>query len=95
VSRWHAEFLQHWNDLAPGHRVMAYCNPSWGEAGNTAGLDRWHLFIANYEVPRPAVPGPWKTWTAWQKSGTTLDRDEFNGGQAALLNFCRMPEWRR
>jgi GH25 family lysozyme M1 (1,4-beta-N-acetylmuramidase) len=82
------------NTLAPNHRVLVYTPPSFAEAGNCAGLDPWSLWIANYGVSKPTVPKPWKTWTFWQSSGTTLDQDRYNGTEAQLLAFTRMPKSR-
>lgn len=87
-------FLRTVNDLAPGHRVLVYTMPSFAEAGNCAGMGSWHLWIANYGVERPAVPEPWKDWTFWQSGDSPVDTDVFNGDEAALLEFCRMPATR-
>jgi GH25 family lysozyme M1 (1,4-beta-N-acetylmuramidase) len=95
VAHWHAEFMQHLNDQAPGHRVLGYCNPSWASAGNCAGLDRWHLYLADYGVTRPVTPLPWRTWAFWQFSDVPEDQDRWNGDLAGLLDFCRMPASRR
>ena len=88
------EFLRHVNDLAPGHRVLAYTFPSFAQAGNCAGMASWSLWIADYGVSRPAVPAPWKDWTFWQNGDSPVDTDVFNGDDAALLDFCRMPAHR-
>lgn len=80
-----------------GHvRCMTYLSPGTAEAGCAVGLDRWRLVVANYGVSAPTVPAPWKTWHIWQKSGTQpVDRDEYNGDRAALLDFVKMPKDRR
>jgi lysozyme len=87
-------FLNKVNALAPGHRVLLYTNPAFAKAGNCAGLEPWFLWLASYGVSKPAVPAPWKTWTMWQNSGATLDTDRYNGTEAQLLSFCRMPKSR-
>lgn len=87
-------FLNEVNTLAPGHRVLVYTSPSFAEAGNCAGLGAWFLWLADYGVSRPAVPKPWSAWTFWQTTGTGLDLDVFNGTEAQLLAFTRMPKSR-
>jgi GH25 family lysozyme M1 (1,4-beta-N-acetylmuramidase) len=87
-------FLHHINEFAPGHRVLPYCNPSFAQAGNCAGLDKWYLWLADYGVSSPAVPAPWQQWTFWQNGDTPIDTDRFNGDEAALLAFTRMPDHR-
>lgn len=82
------------NTLAPGHRVLLYTNPAFAKAGNCAGLEPWFLWLASYGVSKPTVPAPWKTWTMWQNSGATLDTDRYNGTEAQLLAFTRMPKSR-
>ncbi len=42
------------------------------------------LWIANYGVSCPSVPGPFKTWDFWQFSGTTLDLNRYNGTMEQL-----------
>ena len=86
--------LQHVNELAPGHRVLVYTFESFAREGNCAGLDPWHLWIASYGVPQPAVPPPWGTWAFWQYTDQPVDGDRYNGDLASLLAFCRMPEKR-
>jgi GH25 family lysozyme M1 (1,4-beta-N-acetylmuramidase) len=95
VAAWHRDFLTALNGLAPGARVLAYCNPSWAQEGNAAGLDRWHLWLADYGISFPQTPRPWKKFAFWQYDGTTLDRDVWSGDLASLLDFARMPAWRR
>jgi lysozyme len=87
-------FLNKVNSLAPNHRVLVYTNPAFAKAGNCAGLNSWFLWLASYGVSKPAVPAPWKTWTMWQNSGATLDTDRYNGTEAELLAFTRMPKSR-
>lgn len=82
------------NTLAPNHRVLVYTSPSFAETGACAGLEPWFLWLASYGVSKPTVPAPWKTWTMWQNSGATLDTDRFQGSEAELLAFTRMPKSR-
>ena len=96
VSQWAQAFCHRINRANPAHRVLVYTYPGFTQGGAvTAGLDPWHLWIANYGVSRPLVPSPWQDWTFWQYTGTGIDRDEFNGSEAELLEFARMPESRR
>lgn len=44
------ECLHHINSLAPNHRVLPYMNPAWAEAGGSAGMSSWFLWIAHYGV---------------------------------------------
>jgi lysozyme len=84
-------FLGHVNGLAPEHRVLVYTNPSFAGTGACAGLNPWFLWIADYGVSAPAVPRPWSRWTFWQYTDTPVDTDRFDGTQAELLAFTRMP----
>jgi lysozyme len=88
------DFLRCVNSLAPGHRVLVYTYPAFAEAGNCAGMESWFLWIANYQVKQPAVPAPWTRWTFWQTGETPVDTDVFQGTEAELLTFCRMPKTR-
>jgi GH25 family lysozyme M1 (1,4-beta-N-acetylmuramidase) len=89
------KFCKRVNSNAPKCRCMVYVDRALAEAGCCEGLDPWRLVLAEYGVSRPTVPAPWKTWHIWQKSGTILDRDVYNGDRAALLDFARMPQSRR
>ena len=89
------KFCRRVNHNAPNCRVMVYCDRATAEAGCCAGLGRWRLVLAEYGVTKPTVPAPWETWHIWQKSGTVLDRDVYNGGKGALQDFMRVPTHRR
>lgn len=96
VASWHGEFLHHLRILTErGHRVLAYCNPSWCEAGRAEGLGGWPLWLADYGVSNPAAPRPWRHWTFWQSSGTGLDRDVYAEDLRHLLDWAGMPAYRR
>jgi GH25 family lysozyme M1 (1,4-beta-N-acetylmuramidase) len=88
------QFLETLDRLAPGHRVLVYTNPSFAAAGNCAGMNSWALWIAHYGVSKPTVPKPWSTWTFWQTGDSPLDTDRYNGTEAQLLSFVRMPQSR-
>lgn len=87
-------FLREVNELAPGHRVLPYANPSFIRAGNCAGMGSWYLWIADYGVKQPQIPVPWDRWTFWQSGDTPVDTDIYNGDDASLLAFTRMPDRR-
>lgn len=80
-------FLHEVNAQAPGHRVLVYLDPWFAGLGSSAGMEAWHLFIANYDVLAPAVPAPWTTWAFWQTGNDPIDTDVFNGSGAELLAF--------
>jgi lysozyme len=64
---------------------------------NSAGFHRYPLWIANYGVARPMVPGGWARWSFWQTKSTgrvsgisgNVDRDVFNGSMTQLQKFAR------
>jgi lysozyme len=94
VARRAIECLHRINALAPGHRVLPYMNPAWGHAGGSAGMASWFPWIADYGVTRPEVPEPWVGWTHWQYTDQPVDGDRFNGTEAQLRAFTRMPDKR-
>jgi GH25 family lysozyme M1 (1,4-beta-N-acetylmuramidase) len=88
------QFLETLDHLVPGHRVLVYTNPSFAAAGNCAGMNSWALWIAHYGVSKPTVPKPWSNWTFWQTGDSPVDKDRFNGTEAQLLSWVRMPKSR-
>lgn len=86
--------LREINTLAPGHRVLPYMNPAWARAGGSAGMGPWFLWLAEYGVSQPHVPPPWSKWTFWQRGDRSVDLDTYNGDEASLLAFTRMPDKR-
>jgi lysozyme len=96
IAAWHGEMLHHLRLLTDRqHRVLAYCDPAWSEAGNCEGLGGWPLWLASYGIPAPVVPRPWREWKFWQSSGTGLDRDVYNGSLRDLQDWAGMPTYRR
>ncbi|MGH3402015.1 MAG: glycoside hydrolase family 25 protein [Streptosporangiaceae bacterium] len=87
-------FLHAANAAAPGHRVLIYTDVAFALAGGCAGMAAWYLWLAEYSVTAPQVPAPWSAWTFWQRSDNGIDLDAFNGDEAHLLAFCRMPDKR-
>ena len=86
--------LREINELAPGHRVLPYLNPSWAKAGGSAGMASWYLWLADYGVPAPTAPAPWDRATFWQYTDQPIDGDRFLGDEDQLLAFTRMPDKR-
>jgi lysozyme len=94
-------------ELAPGLRMLVYTSPSyWQEFGPSRFWNfsswRWFaqfpLWVANYGVSTPKVPGPWINWTFWQyavngdpkKYGSqklACDLNFYNGDAYALDRF--------
>lgn len=69
---------------------IIYGSPSFlRDLGIPDWFVRYPLWIANYGVKSPHVPGPWKSYTFWQTSDAGgLDLDIFNG-TADQLNLLR------
>jgi lysozyme len=84
-----------------GRTPILYTAPSFANivlAGD-ARFERYPLWIANYQVVKPQIPKPWKTWAFWQYSAKgdgikfgalskSIDLNWFNGDEAALLKLC-------
>lgn len=86
VSFWAYVFCREMNAMNPGHRIIVYTYPYFAEQGYCAKLSPWWLWIADYGVPRPSVPPPWKTWKLWQLSaGGEVDHDIYNGTEQDFL----------
>ncbi len=86
--------MQTWFDAmkaATGLQPMLYMSPGFASHAGTA-FGNHPLWVANWGVSCPAVPGGWSTWAFWQKSDTgmvkgiasAVDLDEFNGSLAQL-----------
>lgn len=91
VSAWGREFCERMNSKAPGHRILVYTYPSFAQEGNCQGLNRWRLWIANYNVAHPTVPSPWTNWIFWQYTDQgpgNIDHDRFYGTADQLRKFC-------
>lgn len=88
---------------ATGKTAMVYTSPGFitGTIGAPpAGLGRYTLWVANWGVSCPNVPGPWSTWAFWQRSSTgtvpgvpatAVDLNTFNGTLAQLQAFGGSP----
>jgi lysozyme len=80
-----------------GRTPMIYTAPAFwsGTVGNAAGFSQYSLWIANWGVTCPDVPGPWANWVFWQWTnsdtvtgiGGTVDGDYFNGTLSGLIGL--------
>ncbi len=77
VDAWAAEVMASLRSRL--HRMpVLYTYLAFAEAGNTASLGEYPLWISDPSSPEghPRVPAPWKTWTIHQYSiSGTIDRD--------------------
>ena len=91
-------FLKEVED-ATGKRPILYTYVSfWASTlGNPAGFEGYPLWIANYGVNCPNVPGDWKEWPFWQYTssggisgvnGGNVDHNVFNGTLDELIAFA-------
>ncbi|HWG64436.1 MAG TPA: GH25 family lysozyme [Streptosporangiaceae bacterium] len=91
-----AEYARNWcSDVeqATGRKPVVYTFLSFAQAGNCAGLGGYPLWIAepSYPAGHPVVPRPWTQWAFHQYNTAPLDRDVFNGDDAALKRFAKLP----
>ncbi|MDQ6686035.1 MAG: hypothetical protein M3Z50_00240 [Actinomycetota bacterium] len=94
---WTRQWLQEVAALT-GRTPMIYVSPAfWVERlGNSTAFHAYPLWIANYGVSSPQVPGGWPTWSFWQSTSSgrisgisgNVDRDVFNGSMAQLQRFA-------
>lgn len=69
--------------------VCVYCSPNFADEilGNSPVLQKYSLWIANYGVDQPRLPGPWGKWDFWQYTSSgkvpgingRVDLNVFNG----------------
>lgn len=86
VSFWAYVFCHEINALNPGHRILVYTDVDLAERGYCAKLGPWGLWVADWGVPFPVVPPPWRRWRFWQYAGGgNVDHDRWNGTEAELL----------
>lgn len=77
VSSWAAEVMQRLRKRYNRMPIL-YTYLSFAEAGNTASLGRYPLWISDPSSPpgKPRVPPPWKDWTIHQYVASgIIDRD--------------------
>jgi GH25 family lysozyme M1 (1,4-beta-N-acetylmuramidase) len=79
-----------------GKKPIIYTSPGfWSGLGNPSGFTDYPLWVANWGVSCPSMPGSWKAWPFWQTSDKgsvsgisgAVDLDVFNGSLAALKAF--------
>lgn len=81
-----------------GRAPLIYASPYFWTThlGDTAQFTGYRLWIANYRVTEPTVPGGWPRWTFWQQSNEgrvagisgDVDIDAFNGGSKRLARLA-------
>jgi GH25 family lysozyme M1 (1,4-beta-N-acetylmuramidase) len=71
MRTWTANWLGTVKSLT-GRTPMIYTSPSFWQdrLGNSSAFHAYPLWIANYGVSHPIVPGGWPGWTFWQKANT-------------------------
>ena len=97
LTAWVTTWLTTVEDLT-GRAPIIYVSPSFWEyyMGNSAAFHHYPLWVANYGVSSPRVPGAWSTWTFWQRTSTgrvngisgNVDMNKFNGSDAQLAKIA-------
>lgn len=82
-------------EKATGKTPILYTGPSfWDTSVAAPGFTKYPLWIANYGVMCPSVPGEWTNFTFWQYTSTggvpgvtsaNCDKNVFNGSMDDLL----------
>lgn len=90
-------------ETATKRQAIIYTSLGFWEAGlNNSDAFRGHpLWIAQYGVNAPELPGNWSQWTFWQYSDTGrvagvaggVDVNRFNGPLASLRDFAQGYLW--
>jgi lysozyme len=78
-------------------KPIVYCSPAFWQALGSPSLSDNPLWVANYGVSSPTIPGDWTAYTFWQYSsggsigGITgsVDLNVFNGDADGLVEFLR------
>jgi lysozyme len=81
-----------------GMTPIIYTSPSFWDStlGSPAGFSQYLLYVANWSVSCPSLPGQWTQWTFWQSTDSAsvsgisgaVDGDEFNGSAASLATLA-------
>jgi GH25 family lysozyme M1 (1,4-beta-N-acetylmuramidase) len=97
LINWTSNFLQETERLT-GRVPIVYVSPAFWEywLGNSTAFHHYPLWIANYGVSSPRVPGGWPAWTFWQTNSTgkikgisgRVDSDLFNGDMTGLQKLA-------
>lgn len=85
---------------ATGMTPIIYTSPGFASSYLGTGFGGYSLWVANWQVTCPTVPGGWTTWPFWQKAdngvvagipAAAVDLDVFNGSLAQLQAFGGTP----
>jgi GH25 family lysozyme M1 (1,4-beta-N-acetylmuramidase) len=81
-----------------GRQPLIYVSPSFWQdhLANSSAFHVYPLWIANYGVSAPRIPGGWPTWTFWQSTSSArvtgisgnVDKDIFNGSLTQLQKIA-------
>lgn len=99
LQTWTATWLKTVQSLT-GRVPMIYVSPYFWETsmGDSTAFSKYPLWIANYGVSSPTVPGGWTRWTFWQSTSTarvdgisgSVDYNRFNGTRRALKRLANI-----
>lgn len=97
VAFWASVFTHVCKRHMHGQQFLTYTFPAFGYAGNVAKQSGTGLWIANWGVPEPDCPPPWKPgrsgdWVFWQYASggrNGVDRDIFHGDRRALAKWMK------
>ena len=98
LTAWVTTWLATVQELT-GRVPIIYVSPNfWAEKmGDSTAFSGYPLWIANYHVSEPHVPGGWSTWTFWQTTSTgrvtgisgDVDLNTFNGTSEQLAALAQ------
>ncbi|MGI8457603.1 MAG: lysozyme [Propionibacteriaceae bacterium] len=74
-----------------GRDAVIYTTADWWRTctGNTTAFRTKNpLWVARYASSAGTLPGGWGYYTFWQYSGTTIDKDRFNGSLVRLRKLA-------
>ncbi|HEU5045789.1 MAG TPA: GH25 family lysozyme [Nocardioidaceae bacterium] len=101
LRTWTATWLQTVQDLT-GRDPMIYVSPYFWKTylGNSKAFTEYPLWIAEYGVRAPEVPGGWSTWSFWQSTSSGringiaghVDVDRWNGDAAHLALMANVTD---
>lgn len=99
LTTWVTTWLSTVQELT-GRVPVIYVSPNfWTERmGDSTAFSGYPLWIANYHVSEPRVPGGWSTWTFWQTTSTgrvtgisgDVDMNTFNGTSDQLAALAQV-----
>jgi GH25 family lysozyme M1 (1,4-beta-N-acetylmuramidase) len=99
LQTWTGTWLRTVESLT-GRAPIIYVSPSFWEShlGNSSAFHHYPLWVANYSVSSPRVPGGWPTWSFWQSSSSGnisgisghVDINKFNGTNQQLAKMANI-----